>query len=57
MSPLNSAGHRQLFRIISLASLLLLSSSLWGQATISTGNMVGDVLDPSGSRSCTRHYV
>lgn len=37
------------FMVVCLATLLILSTALWGQATISTGNIVGEVLDPSGA--------
>ena len=48
MTRLNAFGRQPtLSLIVALAILLLLPSNMWAQATISTGNINGNVTDPS----------
>src|SRR5467141_2645878 len=42
-----SAGLR--FRVVLATILLLISTGLWAQSTVSSGNIVGTVTDPSGA--------
>ena len=50
MTRLNALGKQPtLPLIVALAILLLLPSSVWAQATISTGNINGNVTDASGA--------
>ena len=38
-----------LFMVVFLAALVLVSTALFGQTTVSTGSIVGTVTDPSGA--------
>ncbi len=50
MTRLNAFGKQPtLSLIVALAILLLLPSNMWAQATISTGNINGNVTDPSNA--------